>query len=107
MARSLTNDLLVGIHPFTHEFLMWTLPILDLDMFRIGNGQILSLFDNYLPATRPYFRFLMITCINFNRFYSNFVYALILWRVRYCKLACQSKIKNRIPNSESLNFYCI
>ena len=50
------------------------------ECFRIGNGKILSLFDNYLPATRPYFRFLMITCINFNRFYSNFVCALILWR---------------------------
>ena len=29
--------------------------------FGIANGQISSIFDGYLPETRPYFRFRMIT----------------------------------------------
>ena len=29
--------------------------------FGIANGQISSIFDSYLPETRPYFRFRVIT----------------------------------------------
>ena len=48
--------------------------------FGIANGQISSNFDSYLPKTRLYFRFRMITWININGFSPNLVCALILWR---------------------------
>ena len=34
---------------------------------------------SYLPETRPYFRFRMITSVNINGFSPNLVCALILW----------------------------
>ena len=46
--------------------------------FGIADGQILSIFDSYLPATRPYFHFWTITLVNINGFLPNFVCALIL-----------------------------
>ena len=49
-------------------------------LFGIANGQISSIFDSYLPATRPYFHFRMIALVNIKGFLSNFVCALILRR---------------------------
>ena len=43
--------------------------------FGIANGQILSIFDDYLPETRPYFHFQKITCVNVNEFSPYLVYA--------------------------------
>ena len=37
-------------------------------------------WQNYLPATHPYFHFWMITSVNINGFSPNLVCALILWR---------------------------
>ena len=48
--------------------------------FGIADGQILSNFDGFLPETRPYFHFPMITWVNINVFSLNMVCALILWR---------------------------
>ena len=39
--------------------------------FGIDDGQILPIFDSYLPATRPYFHFWMITLVNINGFLPN------------------------------------
>ena len=47
--------------------------------FGIGNAQISSNFDSYLPATGPYFHF-RITLVTINGFSPNLVCALILWR---------------------------
>ena len=46
--------------------------------FGIADGQILSVFDSYLPATDlyMYFHFWMITLININEFSPNLAYAL-------------------------------
>ena len=52
--------------------------IVDI-LFGIADGQISSVFDSYLPATRPYFHFCTITLVNVNRFSPNLVCALILW----------------------------
>ena len=48
--------------------------------FGIANGQISSNFDSYLPETRPYFRFRMITWLNIIWFLPNLVCAWILYR---------------------------
>ena len=47
--------------------------------FGIADGQISSIFVSYLPGTRLYFHFWMITLININAFSPNLVCALILW----------------------------
>ena len=44
--------------------------------FGIADGQILSIFDSYLPATCPFFHFWMITLVNINGFLPNLVCAL-------------------------------
>ena len=49
--------------------------------FGIVNGQILSIFDSYLPMTDLYFHFWMITLVNGNGFSPNLVCALILFRM--------------------------
>ena len=48
--------------------------------FRLANAQILSIFDSYLPVTRPLFCFRTITSVNTNGFSRNLVCALILRR---------------------------
>ena len=48
-------------------------------LLRNANGQILCIFDSYLPRTRPYFHFWMITLVNTNGLSPNLVCALILW----------------------------
>ena len=48
--------------------------------FGIANGQISSIFDSYLPETRPYFRFRTITCVNNKGFSPKLLYALTLRR---------------------------
>ena len=47
--------------------------------FWIADGQISSICDSYLPATRPYFHFWTINLVNVNGFSPNLVCALILW----------------------------
>ena len=46
--------------------------------FGIADGQM-SIFDSYMPTTRPYFHFGMITLVNITGFSPNLVCALILW----------------------------
>ena len=46
--------------------------------FGIFNGQILSIFDSYLPATDLYFHLRMITLVNINGFSSNDVCITIM-----------------------------
>ena len=48
--------------------------------FGIANGQILSIFDSYLPETHPYFRLRTITLVNNKGFSPNLLYALTLRR---------------------------
>ena len=48
--------------------------------FGIANGQISSDFYSYLPKTRPYFYFRMITWENISVFPPNLICALILWK---------------------------
>ena len=48
--------------------------------FGIANGQISSIFDSYLPETRPYFRFWTITRVNNKGFSPKLLYALTLRR---------------------------
>ena len=63
-----------------NKFQTWYVHWYYEDLIWIVNGQILSIFDSYLPATDPYFHFRMITLVNINRFSPNLVCALILWR---------------------------
>ena len=50
--------------------------------FGIADGQISSIFDSYLPATRPYFHFWLITLVNNKWIFTKLgmCIALILWR---------------------------
>ena len=48
--------------------------------FWIVNGQMLLIFDSYLPTIRLYFHFRMITWVTVSGFSPNSVCALILWR---------------------------
>ena len=49
-------------------------------LFGIADGQISSIFDSYLPKTRPCFRFRTITWVNNKGFSPNSLYALTLRR---------------------------
>ena len=46
--------------------------------FVIVNGQISSIFENYLSVKGPYFHFQIITLLNSNGFTPDLVCALIL-----------------------------
>ena len=66
------------------------------DLFGIADGQISSNFDGYLPETRPYYYFRMITWVNINGFSPNLVCALILWRIalvllmgKFCQIVAE------------------
>ena len=48
--------------------------------FGIADGKISSVFDSYLPPTRPYLNFWTKTLVNLNRLSPNMVCALILLR---------------------------
>ena len=77
-----TLDVHASVHPSVHfSFLddnltkhQWIFTKLGMCIdiveiwFGIANGQISSNFTDYLPETRPYFRFRLITCVNNKRF---------------------------------------
>ena len=46
--------------------------------FGIADGHISSIFDSYLPMTRPYFNFWTITLVNISGFSPNLLCVLIL-----------------------------
>ena len=52
-------------HPWIFTKLGMCIDIVEI-WFEVANGLILSNFDVYLPETGPYFRFLMIICVNVN-----------------------------------------
>ena len=50
-------------------------------LFGTADGQISSILDSYLPATRSYFRFWTITWVNINRVSPNgmCIYIMEVW----------------------------
>ena len=50
----------LGKYVWTFTKLRMYIDIVEI-WFGIANGQILLIFDSYLPATNPYFRFRVIT----------------------------------------------
>ena len=51
--------------------------------FRIANGQILSIFDSYLPMTHQYFCFLTITSVNVKRMFTKLGVYIDIMRILF------------------------
>ena len=64
-------------YQWIHTKLVMCIDIVDI-CFGIAHGQILSIFDSYLPAIHPYFTLRTINSVNLNGFSPNLICALIM-----------------------------